>query len=310
VKSLPEALSFSVQDTGVGIHHADVERIFFPFERVQTVSNHQSKGIGVGLAITRILAEKMGGTVHVESKFGRGSTFTFTIPVAVISMAGDTEQSNPTIIGYRGKRLTILVTDDEPTHCQLVKDILEPIGFTVLTAANANECLKLTQDLEPDIFLLDISMPGMNGMDLATALRKNKNNTVPIIMISANTEDSIGSKTDKGCHNDYLMKPIGHDRFLDKIKNNLHIQWVYQGLLHEYSRQENTPVILINRPPPEHIESLKKLGKIGHVRKIKSKLDKLEAEFPDCSIFFMRLRKFTTDFNLTSYMAELEHDHE
>ena len=309
VKSLPGALSFSVQDTGVGIHHTDVERIFFPFERVQTASNYQSKGIGVGLAITKILAEKMGGTVHVESRLDRGSTFTFTIPVTVVSLSSEAEQSNPTIIGYRGKRLTILVTDDEQTHCQLVKDILEPIGFTVLTAANANECLKLTQDLEPDIFLLDISMPGMNGMDLAAALRKNQNTPVPIIMISANTEDIVGSETDKGCHNDYLMKPIGHDRFLDKIKNNLHIQWVYQGLLHEYYQQENTPVILINRPPPAHIESLRKLGKIGHIRKIKSKLGELEAEFPECSIFFTSLREFITDFNLTGYMAELEHNH-
>jgi hypothetical protein len=57
-------------------------------------------------------------------------------------------------------------------------------------------------------------------------------------------------------------------------------------------------------------ESLRKLGQIGHVRKIKSKLDELEAEFPDCSTFFMSLREFITDFNLTSYMAELEHNHE
>lgn len=311
VTPLPEAIKFSVHDTGVGIQLADMDRIFSPFERAQASSDHKSEGIGLGLAITKILTERMGGTISVESKVGHGSAFTVTIPVTVVAMSSENQQSDRSIIGYRGKRLTILVTDDEPTHCQLVKDILEPIGFTVLIAENASECLKLTQDYEPDIFLLDISMPGMNGVDLAAALRENdNNNAVPIIMISANTIEGADSETDELKHNDYLMKPIGYNRFLEKIETNLHIEWVYEGLLGEFSPQKTTPPIIINRPPSSYIEDLRKLGQIGHVRGIQLKLSELENELPECAAFFTNLRGFVNDFNLSSYMTALEDNHE
>jgi signal transduction histidine kinase/CheY-like chemotaxis protein len=311
VTPLPGAIKFSVHDTGVGIHQADIERIFTPFERANTSSDHKSEGIGLGLAITKILAERMGGKISVESTLGNGSTFTVTIPVTVVAMSSKNQQSNQIIIGYRGKRLTILVTDDEPTHCQLVKDILEPIGFTVLVAANASECLNLAQNYEPDIFLLDISMPGMNGVDLAAALRENdNNNTVPIIMISANTIEGAGSQTTELKHNDYLMKPIGYTRFLEKIETNLDIEWVYEGLLGAFTPQVATPPIIINRPPANYIEDLRKLGQIGHVRGIQLKLTELENELPECAVFFTSLRGFVNDFNLTSYMTALEDNHE
>lgn len=310
VSPLDKEIEFSVRDTGVGILSEDIERIFIPFERAASSIDHASDGIGLGLAITRILTERMGGTVSVESQLSRGSEFKVTVPVIEVTTSSDEQQSDRTVIGYRGKRLTILVTDDEPTHCKLVKDILEPIGFNVVNAANANECLRLTQNCNPDIFLLDISMPGMNGLNLATVLRETGDNAAPIIMISANAIEPTEGKVDQWKHDDYLMKPIGYNRFLEKIESNLNIEWVYDGIADTSSAPGPVTAVVVNYPPLRHIEELKQLGQIGHIRGIQSKLDELENDFPDCAVFFANLRGFVNDFHLSSYMAELEETHE
>ena len=310
VLSMDDELEFSVRDNGVGILPADLERIFIPFERAESSINNASDGIGLGLAITKILTERMGGTVSVESQVSRGSEFKVTVPVVAGVTSSEEQHSDRTIIGYRGKRLTVIVTDDEPAHCKLISEILEPIGFIVLNAANAEECLRLAEDRSPDMFLLDVSMPGMNGLDLTTALREGGNNEVPIIMITASAIDPNEDKNDQWKHDDYLMKPIEYDRFLEKIESNLNIEWFYEGMLNTHSVLEPVKSAVINHPPLQHIAELKKLGKMGHIRGIQTKLDDLENDFPDCSVFITNLRRFVNDFHLSSYMAELENTHE
>ena len=310
VLSMDDELEFSVRDNGVGILPADLERIFIPFERAESSINSASDGIGLGLAITKILTERMGGTVSVESQVSRGSEFKVTVPVVAGVTSSEEQHSDRTIIGYRGKRLTVIVTDDEPAHCKLISEILEPIGFIVLNAANAEECLRLAEDRSPDMFLLDVSMPGMNGLDLTTALREGGNNEVPIIMITASAIDPNEDKNDQWKHDDYLMKPIEYDRFLEKIESNLNIEWFYEGMLNTHSVLEPVKSAVINHPPLQHIAELKKLGKMGHIRGIQTKLDDLENDFPDCSVFITNLRRFVNDFHLSSYMAELENTHE
>ena len=311
VSPLDGEIEFSICDTGVGIMPEDIERIFIPFERAESSIDSASDGIGLGLAITKILTERMGGTVWVESQLGSGSEFKIIVPFIEVETPNVEQESDRPIIGYRGKRLTILVTDDETDHCKLVKDILEPIGFNVLNASNANECLRITQDCNPDMFLLDISMPGMNGLDLAAALRETGDNVAPIIMISAYAIETREGLSDQWKYDDYLMKPIGYDRFLEKIESNLNIEWIYDGMVDVSSvlGPVNSAVVTCY-PPLQHIEELKKLGKMGHVRGIQSKLDELENDFPDCSVFFATLRRFVDDFHLLNYMAELEDTHE
>ena len=303
-------IEFSIYDTGVGILPSDIERIFLPFERAESSIDSASDGIGLGLAITKILAERMGGTVSAVSQPDHGSEFKATIPVIEVMPSNNVQQNDRVIAGYHGKRLTILVTDDEPAHGRLVKDILEPIGFNVLSATNANECLRLIQDCNPDLFLLDISMPGMNGLDLSNALRKTRNNVAPIVMISANAPGPNTGENDQWKHDDYLMKPIEYDRFLEKIKSNLNIEWIYEGVVDTHSVLGSVKASVVSQPPLQHIEELKKLGQIGHIRGIQSKLDELENDFPDCIVFFATLRSFVNDFHLSDYMAELEDTHE
>ena len=306
VKPMGELLKFSVRDTGVGIRPADIDRIFIPFERADTDVSHKSDGIGLGLAITKILTERMGGKIWVQSELGRGSEFQITVPIREVTVSRENQQKHGRVVGYRGKRITLLVTDDEPTHCSLVKDILEPIGFTVLVAENADECIRLTKSRRPDIFLLDISMPGMNGLDLATTLRETIGTAIPIIMISANAIEGSYKEADSRSHNDYLMKPIDYDRFLEKIENNLGIRWVYEGNIAVTTSKVLHPSAAYNRPAGCYLDELRKLGQIGHIRGIQAKLTELEEKLPENLLFFSELRGFVNAFDLSGYMSALE----
>ncbi len=310
VEHIENSIGLSVRDTGIGIQADDLRRIFEPFERANSSIHSESDGIGLGLAITKLLTERMGGKISVKSEIGQGSEFTVLLPFVEIKASNEDHNSDRPIVGYRGRRLVVLVTDDEPTHCNLIKDILEPIGFIVLVAANANKCLQLAQDHNPDICLLDISMPGMNGLDLAVVLRKVITAASRIIMISANAVEGIDGEINQSSFDDYLMKPIDYDRFLEKIQNNLKIEWVYEGLIGFSEQPGEMLEEICKRPSARNIEELLKLGKIGHVRAIQSKIDDVEKEFPECSHFLAILRGHLNDFQLTRFMTALEHDHE
>ena len=310
VERVENSIGLSVRDTGIGIHADDLGRIFVPFERANSSIYPEYDGIGLGLAITKLLTERMGGKVSVQSELDQGSEFSILLPLVEIETSNENHNSDRAIVGYRGRRLLVLVTDDEPTHCNLIKDILEPIGFTVLVAANANECLQLARNHSPDVCLLDISMPGMNGLDLAVVLREVITNASQIIMISANAVEGIDGKIDRSSFDDYLMKPIDYDRFLEKFQNNLNIEWVYEGLI-DFSDPKNEASGDILKPLPVHeIEELMRLGQMGHVRAIQTKIDALENEFPECSPFITTLRGYVSDFQLTRFMAALENTHE
>jgi signal transduction histidine kinase/ActR/RegA family two-component response regulator len=249
VERVEKSIGLSVRDTGIGIHADDLERIFVPFERANSSIYSKSDGSGLGLAIAKLLTERMGGKVSVQSELDQGSEFSILLPLIEIETSNENHNGDRAIVGYRGRRLLVLVTDDEPTHCNLIKDILEPIGFTVLVAANANECLQLARNHSPDICLLDISMPGMNGLDLAGVLREVITNASQIIMISANAVEGIDGKFDRSSFDDYLMKPIDYDRFLEMFQNNLNIEWVYEGLI-DFSDPKNEASGNILNPLP------------------------------------------------------------
>ena len=93
-------------------------------------------------------------------------------------------------------------------------------------------------------------------------------------------------------------------------ESNLNIEWIYEGVVDTHSVLGSVKASVVSQPPLQHIEELKKLGQIGHIRGIQSKLDELENDFPDCIVFFATLRSFVNDFHLSDYMAELEDTHE
>lgn len=215
-------VEFEVTDTGVGIDAAALDRIFEPFERIGTVRGQP--GVGLGLTITRLLVDIMGGQLTVKSTPGLGSTFTVK---AFFSEAPEPEgkthgASLPK--SYAGPRKRILIVDDDSAHLDLTRDLLMPCGFDLDFAANGKLAVEACRQRLPDLVLMDVAMPGMNGWEAARAIRSEHGEAIAILMVSANVHDFQRSRRDDDPHDDYLTKPYDIDVLLNRIGVLLELQ--------------------------------------------------------------------------------------
>ncbi|MBL9211116.1 MAG: response regulator, partial [Opitutaceae bacterium] len=222
-----ESVHFAVTDTGVGITAADRARLFQPFQQAAE-GRPPEPGTGLGLAISRRMVELMGGTLTVESTPGVGSTFSFRVRLpALAAEAAAMPAATPRITGYRGPRRRILVVDDVATNRDVLRELLTPLDFTVSEAANGPEALTTAQDLKPDLVLVDLQMPGMNGFELAQAFRRQAGLApTKLIALSAsvltlNRQDAFAA----GC-DDFLPKPFREADLLARIGRVLQLDWV------------------------------------------------------------------------------------
>jgi signal transduction histidine kinase/DNA-binding NarL/FixJ family response regulator len=297
-----QVAEFEVADTGIGIGQEDIERIFEPFERGRPVNGRVSIGTGLGLTITKLLTKVMGGDLTVESEIGKGALFRVKLLMSEVSRPRSATPIERSVRGYRGPRRTVLVADDEADHRELIREILAPLGFTIFSAPDGPTSLELTSQCDPDIALLDISMPGLNGWDVARRLRDDGKRT-RIIMLSANANDVLPDQEEARLFDAYMMKPLVIQQLLDTIKSLLQVEWTYE--------KEANPVPALPRPPAispssEHISDLLRLGQIGYVRGIQAKLIEIERESLEHEVFVAELRDIIRNFDLKRYMSVLE----
>ncbi len=223
-----QVAEFRITDTGVGIPSKDIERIMAPFERIQT-RGHAPSGTGLGLTISRLLVEIMGGELTVESTVNAGSCFTVSLLLSsVVQLQDPSEKQNREICGYIGPRKTLAVVDDEATHRGLMRDILTPLGFNVIEARDGFHCLDEIVPQKPDLFLLDMTMPEMSGLELANTLRA-KQMGAPIFMISADAQEHHRTHKSQDPHDAYFVKPINNKNLIEKIGESLALQWEYKA---------------------------------------------------------------------------------
>jgi signal transduction histidine kinase/DNA-binding NarL/FixJ family response regulator len=300
---------FEVIDTGPGIQGDDLERIFAPFERGALGVSQPQTGTGLGLTISRLLAGVMGGDIKVLSTVGAGSTFKVKILLSEVANPLRIAPVEAPVSGYRGARKTILITDDDPVHRDLLREVLAPLGFILLSAPDGPGCLALAQHCRPDLFLLDISMPAMDGWAVAEALRTSGHHQARILMVSASALEAHGAPLAQPFHDGYLMKPIDIPRLLETIRQLLKIEWQYGSdqIAVPFWRLESG-----SRPPVRHIEALMGLGQIGYVKGIQLKLDEIGSEHPEHADFVAEMRSLVDRFDLDRYMATLKtlHAHE
>lgn len=294
---------FEVTDTGPGIRAADLERIFAPFERGALGVSQPQTGTGLGLTISRLLAGVMGGDIRVTSTVGTGSTFRVKLLLSEVTNPTRIAPVDAPIFGYHGPRKTILITDDDPTHRDLLREVLTPLGFILLSAPDGPACLTLAQHCRPDLFLLDISMSGMDGWTVAETLRKTGHHQARILMVSASALEAHGAPLAQPFHDGYLMKPIDIPRLLELIRQLLKIEWQYET--------DQIPVSSWNpvsgsRPPVRHVEELISLGQMGYIRAIQVKLDQIGTDHPEHADFVSQMRLLIDRFDLDQYMATLK----
>jgi len=300
---------FEIIDTGPGIQPDDLERIFAPFERGAIGSAQPHTGTGLGLTISRLLAGVMGGDIRVTSTVGVGSTFRVKLLLSEVTNPTRTAPIAKPVFGYHGPRKTVIITDDDPTHSELLRQVLAPLGFIVLCADDGPSCLALAQHCKADLFLLDISMPGMDGWTIAERLRSMGQHQARIMMISASAVEVHSAPMAQTYHNAYMMKPIDVSRLLEQIGLLLNIDWQYA------SADQPEPVWSPGSGPllsANDVRELIEFGQIGHVKAIEAKLEQLGRNYPQHQAFIARMRKLTDEFQFDQLLAALkslqEHD--
>jgi signal transduction histidine kinase len=265
-----QVATFTVSDTGRGISEKDLNRIYEPFQRGEADNIRPMPGLGLGLTITKLLTNTLGGEISVTSERDKGSTFKVRLMLSTIDRPNTAPAPERKIVSYTGPRRTIVVVDDNEDHRELMREVLAPLDFVVLTAAGGTECLTLIQGVKPDLFLVDISMPGMNGWQLVEKLR-DAGQTAPILMLSANVGDAPAPGGEG--HDDAIAKPVDISRLRDKLARFLGLDWIYADdpRLVQPTLRQDRPL----SPGAVHLEELISLCDIGYVRGIEAKLAEL-----------------------------------
>jgi len=209
----------SVTDTGVGIHQEDQKVVFEEFRQVEGSRHEVNEGAGLGLAITKRLVEQQGGKISLTSEPGKGSRFTFTLPVGNTSRTEPTKPHSllATSSGSFGKPL-ILVVDDEASARELLVSYLNQ-EYRIAIAESGSEAVNKAHELRPDAITLDLSMPGKSGFEALVTLKKDPETTnIPIIIVSIVDQKNLGFALGAA---DYLIKPIRKPVLLETIRKHL-----------------------------------------------------------------------------------------
>lgn len=222
-----QVAEFEVVDTGAGIPTSEQERIFMPFERVQDGETPSVPGTGLGLTIVKLLVEIMGGDIQLTSQPGVGSRFKVMLMLPWIAQSSAKVEQRQVLLGYKGMKQTIAIVDDDPVVRGMLAELLAPLGFKLIEANGAEQCLKLMANLKPKLFILDVNMPGESGLELSRRLR-DMNITAPIIMLSANAQVPDSSAQQAYGFSDYLVKPVNNKVLLTRIEQLLDIEWLTQ----------------------------------------------------------------------------------
>ena len=241
-------VTITVSDTGIGIPEDKRDRVFESFEQAEGSSSREYGGVGLGLAVTKKLVESHGGSIWLRSTVGKGSHFSFTLPLAreidtttievpafkdSISTLSLVQQ--PQIPTYRpvitnAKTTKVLVVDDDPANLQVLINNLSLENYDIAQATNGMEALALLEDgLEPDIILLDVMMPKMTGYEVAAKLRQNfPADQLPILLLTAKTQvRDIVTGLNVGA-NDYLSKPISRNELIARIRTHTNLRRLRQ----------------------------------------------------------------------------------
>ncbi|WKJ89177.1 response regulator [Methylomonas montana] len=285
--------NFQVIDTGGGIDEQQLNNIFQPFTRVANPTGNAVAGSGLGLTISKILTEVMGGELTVKSQVGQGSTF--TVRLLLPSLGAEIEQ-NPqaTIIGYQGPRRKILIVDDQREHRELLLAMLEPLGFYLSEACSGEECLLKVKENPPDLIMLDISMSGIDGIETAMLLRQ-QDWAMPVVVLSANAYASDRmAAMNAGC-NDFLSKPIQVQDLMYKLKLYLSLDWLYRDAA---ERPVSAPTETIEMPPQALLDACVDCVRIGDLLGLKKVLAELSQREPQYAPFFAKLQTLADEFRV------------
>ena len=239
-------LLFSVEDTGIGIKKEELPKLFGSFEQLDVKKNHTKEGTGLGLAISKQLVELMGGNIGIESEYGKGSTFYFTIPQTIVansleeleelSLNGSEYEEDMKFIAPKAR---ILLVDDNEMNRKVGKALLEPFKMNIDTAQNGREALDMVMSNKYDLVFMDHMMPEMDGIEATREIRKLEDEyyrLLPIIALSANATSEAREMFNREQMNDFVVKPIQMNAITKCIR-----KWLSSDLIENVLEDTTAP---------------------------------------------------------------------
>lgn len=278
-------LRIEVIDTGIGIEPQDLERIFVPFERGSAGRRTSEAGTGLGLTITHLLTELMGGQLTLTSIPGQGSTFTVRLYLPSIAVdptwAPPSRSALRTVIGYLAPRRTLLVVDDQPLQRQLLAGLLVPLGFDVREAASGRECLEIVRQAPPDLVLLDITMDDLDGWQTATLLRElHPAPVLPIVFVSANLFEHEATRLAAQQCQGFVGKPVLESELLQALEHVLQLEWVRDNMHPDNAATSVNTGDTLFTLPEELREDLIRLARSGQAAALRERLWRARSDLP------------------------------
>jgi CheY-like chemotaxis protein len=297
-------LRFEVEDTGIGMSPEQQSRLFHPFEQLGE-SKRREGGTGLGLAITNALVQLMGGKIELSSEPGKGSHFwlELDLPRAEASVAVKPQR---VATSYNGPRKKIVVVDDVAESRSMLVEALASVRFIVFDAVNGRNAIERVQLVEPDLVLMDLMMPVMDGAEATRRIRQLPGfERLPVIMVSASAGPEEHSKSSAAGASGFLPKPIDHDVLLQTIGELLSLQWSYrdEGEVPAAHQPARDSWLL---PPGEELERLYQAALVGSMREIQQLADHLGTLDPRYVVFATRLSELAKAYQSRALVQLLE----
>ena len=268
-------LSFEVTDTGVGISADELDKVFQPFEQAEQGAAEQA-GTGLGMPISREYARVMGGDLSVSSQLGKGSSFRLEIQVTAGSPAASAAEATHRLVSRLAEgqpSFKILVVDDMETNREFLAQFLAPLGFLIEEAANGIEAIEAFENWSPDLILMDLRMPEMNGFEAIERIRSLPDRTkVPIIAVTAHAFEEERLEILRRGADDVLRKPLNAQLLLSALQRHLGVEYEYDETT-EATKLAGAGVAHME----DHRQALQSLPR-GVAENMKSAVEKLDVK--------------------------------
>ncbi|MEP1079555.1 MASE1 domain-containing protein [Leptolyngbya sp. PL-A3] len=310
-------LRFEVADTGIGMPPEAMEKIFQPFEQVSNPKRN-SEGTGLGLAISQTIAHLMDSHIEVRSETGVGSTFFFEVELPTVNEWGPTSTTDTGehLVGYEGKRRTLLVIDDKWENRSVIVNLLEPLGFNLIEAEDGQDGLNKAMQMQPHLIITDLLMPVMDGYQFLAHIRQSKTlKAIPVIVSSASVSSMDQQQSLDAGGNDFLIKPVQVDELFKMLSTYLNLTWIYQPSatnrepvsvppLKSHSQPISSNSFIL--PSSQELTQLLQLAQQGRLRKLSEVATALQQQNPHYAPLVQHLLELSKGFQVAKLEAFIQ----
>jgi PAS domain S-box-containing protein len=304
-----DKIRFQVEDTGIGIPQNKLQEIFLPFHQVGDRHNFV-EGTGLGLSISQKLVKMMGSEIHAQSTSGNGSIFWLDIDLPAVAQPSEllSPPEKRRLIGFTGHQRKLLLVDDHEVNRAMLHKLLSRLGFEIVEATDGEDCLHKALEFRPDLILMDLLMPVMDGWEATRRLRQLPElKDAVILALSASVYEATKQESLlAGCDN-FLTKPIQTSELLELLRVHLALEWIYEDGAENKKRKSQTPKSSSDlasassnmvSPRSESVLTLLRLASMGDIEAILEEIAKLEYSDSKLVPFVDHLRQLAKRFQL------------